>query len=558
MRLRHQLLAVSFALILVPAAISFAGFFLLSRWAVPAMKASVEQRTRLELDQLLRTTIEPLAADDDAALAALLTELAHDPSFAWAVVLDETGHVRASRGQPPAAARGPATITARDGVVAGWATIEVEGLELGAVGVGYRMDRATQVETWSTIVGAALALATVIGIGGSLVFARRFVQPIEQMKRYAAAVTAGDLTHRVASSDRSELGELANHLDTMTTALQGRDEELAIRRRELERAVAEIRVTQDELMRSSRLAAVGEMAGRTAHEVLNPAQSLHGRLARMTDDDLPTARHNADVLAAIVDAWTQARGAGADELVRTLAEPVGDATALDADLATLAELVRWHRGAADRAGADLEFLRRELARITRIVDAMRSMTRQNSSTARLALSRVLAEACEIVHDASVKRRIDVRWSAAATLEVEADRYELLQVLTNLLHNAMLAVEQRHGRAGGHIELVAVARDGRIAIEVRDDGVGIAPEHLPRIFDQSFTTRTAAEGTGLGLSISRRLVRQMGGELAVAATAVGRGSTFVIDLPVHGAPPVDSTNAGTHGSVPITPALTPAA
>lgn len=547
MRLRQRLLVVSIALIMLPATISFAGFYLLSRWAVPAMKASVEQRTRLELDQLLRTTVAPLAADEDARLAGLLTKLTVDPGFAWAVVLDAEGKVRATEGSPPRSVRSGRVIASDGEVVAGWAPIEVEGLQLGYVGIGYQLERADKVETWSTVLGIASAITTLMGIAFSIAFARRFVRPIERMKRYAAAVTQGDLTHRISTKDRSELGELAHHLDTMTAALQTRDDELTLQRRELESAVAEIRTTQDELMRSSRLAAVGEMAGRTAHEVLNPAQSLHGRLSRMTSDDLPASRHNADVLAAIVEAWRQAHRGSPSELVRVLAEPLGDGTVLDADLATLDELARWSRDASERTGADLEFLQRELERITRIVDGMRSMCRQSSSLVRLSLAAVLAEACEILHDTSVKRHIELRWSAAASIEIEVDRYELLQVLTNLLRNAMLAIEQRHGRAGGRIELDATVLGDRLALEIRDDGTGISEEHQPFIFEQSFTTRSASDGTGLGLSISRRLVRHMGGELSLAQTALGEGTTFLIDLPLAVHASVDSPRVGAHGN-----------
>jgi len=531
MRLRPRLLIASITLIMLPAMISFAGFYLLSRWAVPAMKESVEQRTRLELDQLVRTAVAPLAAEDDVRLGQLITPLAADPSFAWAMVRDAEGHVRSSEGSPPAVFRRERAVESDGTVVTGWAPIEVEGLVLGHVGIAYRMTRAQQVDRWSSILGLAAVIATCFGIAFSIVFSRRFVTPIERMKRYAAAVTSGDLSHRISSTDPSELGELARHLDTMTVSLQTRNEELVVRRQELERAVAEIRTTQDELMRSSRLAAVGEMAGRTAHEVLNPAQSLHGRLSRMASDDLPTLRHNAEVLAAIVGAWREAYQAGPAALSRALAEPVGEATALDADLAALDELVRWGIEASERSRADLEFLHRELDRITRIVDGMRSMCRQSSSQARLPLASVLAEACEIVRDACVKRNIAVRWSAPSSIVIEVDRYELLQVLTNLLRNAMPAIEQRHGRAGGHIELTALVSGDRVALEVCDDGTGISEHHVPFIFEQSFTTRSASEGTGLGLSISRRLVRQMGGELSLARTAIGQGTTFLIDLPL---------------------------
>jgi signal transduction histidine kinase len=553
MRLRAQLLMLSITLIAVPAAISFGGFYLMSRWAVPAMKDSVEQRTYLELDRLVHDAVAPLAAEDGHQVSRLLATLGRDPSFSWAVVIDDRGRQLAAYAdsgdltvipEPPAATRTIARSVASDGaMVVGWAPIEVEGLVLGRVGIGYRMTRAAQVATWNTTLGIAAALATVVGIAFAIAFSRRFVRPIERMKQFAAAVTNGDLAHRIASTDGSELGELANHLDTMTAALEARDAELTLRRADLERAVAEVRSTQGELMRSSRLAAVGEMAGRTAHEVLNPAQSLHGRLARMTTDDLPAFRHNSEVLAAIVAAWRDAATDGPDGLLRTLAEPVDQGTALDADLIALDQLVAWNREAAARADADLSFLVRELDRITRIVDGMRRMTRQSSSASRHTLGPILAEACEIVRDSTTKRRIEVRWTAQPGLLVDADRYELLQILTNLLRNAMPAIEERHGRAGGHIELVAELRAGRLAIEVRDDGNGIAAEHLPLIFEPSFTTRSVEEGTGLGLAISRRLVRQMAGDLTVAHTAIGRGTTFLIDLPAASAqsaePPNDS-------------------
>ncbi len=114
------------------------------------------------------------------------------------------------------------------------------------------------------------------------------------------------------------------------------------------------------------------------------------------------------------------------------------------------------------------------------------------------------------------------------LTATADREKLEQVLINLLGNAV-----KFTPPGGRITLTADAADGYVNIQVRDTGVGIAPEQLASIFEpfvqlEPALTRTA-EGTGLGLAISRELARGMGGELR-AESKPGNGSVFIVELP----------------------------
>jgi len=101
--------------------------------------------------------------------------------------------------------------------------------------------------------------------------------------------------------------------------------------------------------------------------------------------------------------------------------------------------------------------------------------------------------------------------------------KILQVALNLLRNALQAT-----REGGTIR-VGVHREGdRARLEVADDGVGIAPEHLARIWEPFFTTK-GDTGTGLGLGIVKRIVEEHGGTIGVES-APGRGSTFTVELP----------------------------
>src|SRR5262249_50315573 len=117
--------------------------------------------------------------------------------------------------------------------------------------------------------------------------------------------------------------------------------------------------------------------------------------------------------------------------------------------------------------------------------------------------------------------------------VLADFHQIQQVLTNLITNARQAMSAAKGR--GRLALKTTRSNGRVILEVRDDGPGISPEHLPRIVDPFFSTKKQGRGTGLGLSVSYGIVREHGGDLRVDSR-VGEGSTFTLTLPIHEEPP----------------------
>ncbi len=107
--------------------------------------------------------------------------------------------------------------------------------------------------------------------------------------------------------------------------------------------------------------------------------------------------------------------------------------------------------------------------------------------------------------------------------LQADPQQIGQVVLNLVVNAVQAM---HGQ-GGVLTLSARRHDGRVRVDVRDTGPGIAPENLERVFEPLFTTK--ARGIGLGLAVSRMLARANGGEITVASEP-GQGAAFTLDLP----------------------------
>lgn len=113
--------------------------------------------------------------------------------------------------------------------------------------------------------------------------------------------------------------------------------------------------------------------------------------------------------------------------------------------------------------------------------------------------------------------------------IESDRGQLQQVFLNIINNGLDAVKD-----GGHLSVRTFKKDeNTVSVAIRDDGHGIPPDTLQRIFEPFFTTKEKGKGTGLGLSITYGIVKKLGGDIHVEST-VGRGTTFVIDLPTQGA------------------------
>nr|WP_315246675.1 ATP-binding protein [uncultured Albidiferax sp.] len=123
--------------------------------------------------------------------------------------------------------------------------------------------------------------------------------------------------------------------------------------------------------------------------------------------------------------------------------------------------------------------------------------------------------------------IDVPVDLPMDTHVRGDEPALIGVLINLLGNAALALHKAD-RAGPRIEVRAVRRGDRLEVTVRDNGTGIQPEHLARVFEPFFTTRDVGKGLGLGLSVSYAIVQRHGGSLRVSSEP-GAWTEFAFDL-----------------------------
>lgn len=231
----------------------------------------------------------------------------------------------------------------------------------------------------------------------------------------------------------------------------------------------------------------------------------------------------------------------------------------DCGKAGLREEGGWaHAGDAGEMVALLKDIEQAGHHLLGVVEGILNWSRLEAGKATPVLSNVpIVDAfagCEsVTRPFAQQHRVEVRFASSEPTQVRADRVMLVQILTNLVSNAV-----KFSKDGGVVRVDYQTANGLCRIAVRDDGIGIAAEHHTAIFErfrqvESGSTRRRG-GTGLGLAITKKLVELLGGTIAVDS-APGQGSTFTVSLPVSTS---SSEMAEGTPDVASTPSRTPAA
>ncbi len=233
--------------------------------------------------------------------------------------------------------------------------------------------------------------------------------------------------------------------------------------------MAELKRTQAQLVQSTKLAAIGELAANIAHEINNPLTTVLGFASFLTERIPPS----------------------------------------------------------DPMREELGLIQEEASRARDIVRDLLQFSRQRDFSLESAdVNTVLEQVVSMVRRQGALNAITVQERYAPNLPtVELDVSRIKQVFLNIINNAVYVMPN-----GGSLTIRTEAANGGVRIAFEDTGPGIAPEHRDRIFDPFFTTKPEVSGTGLGLSVSLGIVQSHGGTIEVD-TEVGRGSTFTVALPL---------------------------
>ncbi|MGB8433649.1 MAG: ATP-binding protein [Burkholderiales bacterium] len=186
-----------------------------------------------------------------------------------------------------------------------------------------------------------------------------------------------------------------------------------------------------------------------------------------------------------------------------------------------------------RHGVTPETLEKGLTNIAANLARVLAITRRLSSFSRvpheqcvpISLDAIVEEAAALLRHNPLGATVIVDYRGAPGAVVHARSGQLLQVISNIVLNAAQAM---HG-TGTVSAVTEIRADGMIELAIRDTGPGIPGDHLERVFEPFFSTKTDAEGTGLGLAISYVIVHELGGELRASNNPEG-GACFTIELP----------------------------
>ena len=298
-------------------------------------------------------------------------------------------------------------------------------------------------------------LGMIIAFIISLRMGNTIIKRIRILKKGTEAIASGNLDYRLSPDKISGFDMLDEAFNDMSKSLKDRDERL--------------QKAHEQLTRSEKLTALGEMAAGVAHEINNPLGGilLYGNLVL---EDIPENGTTRDNMRKIIHQTNRCKNIvqGLLDFART---PTGDML-------------------------------------------------------HLQINDVVRTALNLVKDQALFHGIEVETRFAENLpEVNGDPSRLEQVFLNLFINAADTMKEKGGRLG----ITTSSTVDRVKVIITDTGKGIDREHLPHIFEPFFTTKDPGQGTGLGLSIAYGVIKRHNGFID-AESAPGKGTTFIVSLP----------------------------
>jgi len=332
---------------------------------------------------------------------------------------------------------------------------------VGILYVGILEEKFVDMRNRATAMFLGIACAgMIIALLVSSFLAKGMLQPIKQLVFASHQWADGNLNYRIETTqkDEDEIAELTDTFNMMASSLKERDERLK-------------EYTQQQIMKSERLATLGQLAAGVAHEINNPLGAIL-MYSHLSLEETPAE----------------------DSRRKNLEKVVGEAT-----------------------------------RCKNIVHGLLDFARQREPNVELAdVNEILRRTLSLLESQAQFQNITVTATFCPSLpKVMIDSGQMQQVFTNIILNAAEAIEGK-----GEVTVATRTVDGGEFIEIQftDTGCGIPQENLEKIFDPFFTTKEVGRGTGLGLAVSYGIIAKHQGTIEVRSDP-GRGTTFIVRLPL---------------------------
>ena len=390
---------------------------------------------------------------------------------------------------------------------------------------------ATTASDQAIFTGRTLLLAiTGFSIVGAILIAWLFVgrvllHRIELLSQWMRQMAGGNLEARTEIRGRDEVAEMAAALEVFRqhaieiqrlNLVEQLAEELQDKNGELEQAITDLNTAQGQIVMREKLAALGELTAGVAHEIRNP---------------LNFVKNFSEVSEELLE-----------ELKETLEET--EDGQLNEEQQDLLEDI------FNELGGNLERIRSHGDRANRIVHDMLMMSRESVGHQPTNINNLLEEHARLAYHsaraADANFQLDLQHDFDESMgEIDVNPQDLGRVFLNIVNNGCYATNEKRmilAENGGGSDysptlwLSTRRDDDRFQIQIRDNGTGMPPEVIEKMFNPFFTTKPTDKGTGLGLSICNDIVRRHGGEILVKSEP-GEFTEMTIDLPSHPPEPI---------------------
>jgi signal transduction histidine kinase len=307
-----------------------------------------------------------------------------------------------------------------------------------------------------------------------------------------------------AEVDVPQMFEDNKKMSQLNHEVNNLQKQLIIEKKILQNTLTELKETQQMLIQSEKMNALGKLVAGVAHELNNPISFVYSNIFSLED-----------YIAEVFKCYREI-----EELIRNSDNPglIGAAHEI-------------------RTTNDIDFLHEDILEITResrngidrvkqIVEDLVKFSRLDDSVIKVVdLVENIQSSVAIARSEIVKKKIQYVYDGPPQLMIECYPGQLNQAILNILINAVYAVDIE-----GHIVLSVCKTGGNVVISVKDDGGGIPSEIKERIFDPFFTTKPVGSGTGLGLSITYKMIHDLHKGSIEVVSEPGQGTNMILTFP----------------------------
>ncbi len=397
-------------------------------------------------------------------------------------------------------------------------------------------EEATAASSQAIFTGRVLLLAIIaISITGAILITWLFIgrvllRRIGMLSEWMRSMAQGDLEVRAEIGGQDEVAEMAAALDVFRrhalevqrlNLVESLAEELQGKNDELEDVLAQLQQAQDQIVLREKLAALGELTAGVAHEIRNPLNFVNN-FSEASGELVEELREILEEEGVVLP----------DEQRELVDEITGDLT------------------------SNVERIHSHGQRANRIVQDMLAMGRGSQEWQTTDINALVDQHALLAYHSARATNPDFQLDIQREFDPEAGELEVIpqdlgRVFLNMVSNACHATNERRVASTGDSErywpmitLITRRDDNEVQIRIRDNGPGIPPDVIDKIFNPFFTTKPTDQGTGLGLAISSDIVRRHGGHISVESEP-GDYTELIVALPLERPADVDPGALAAH-------------